>query len=57
MREAGERLEGRCHSPVVRNSVGREGWCKVHLRSLKVGKIVRLLERERVLEDGCLHLI
>jgi len=55
MRRPGEWLEGRCHSPVVHDSVGREGLCKPHLRVLKVGKVVRLLEVEGVRERRCQH--
>ena len=56
MRKPSVRLEGRCHSPVIHDSVGRKSLCKSHLR-LKVGKVVWLLERERVRECRCQHLI
>ena len=38
-------LEVRCHSPEVRDSVGRESRCKSHLKRLIIRKVIRLLER------------
>ena len=57
MRKPGEWLEGRCHSPVVHDSVGWEILCRSHLRTLKIGEVVRLLERKVVWEIRCQHPI
>lgn len=57
MRTPGVRLEGRYYSPVAHDPVGRESLCWSHLRRLEVGKVGRLLERERVRETRCQDLI
>jgi hypothetical protein len=59
MRMPGVRLEGRRHSPIVRDSVRREREIlrESHLRRLKIRNVVWLLERKGVLESRCLHLI
>jgi hypothetical protein len=51
------RLGCRLQSSTVCDPVGRESWYQSHLRRFEVGKVVRMLELERVWKRRCLRLI